>query len=43
MKPNAASQCARLLAHFKKGGTITSFEAYKRFKITQLAARITDL
>ena len=43
MKPTTASQCARLLAHFKKGGTITSFEAYKRFKITQLAARITDL
>ena len=37
------SQCARLLAHLKAGGSVTSFEAYDLFKITQLAARITDL
>lgn len=37
------SQCRRLLAHFRAGGSVTSYEAYKRFKITQLAARITDL
>ena len=37
------SQCARLLAHFKAGGSVTSFEAYDLFKITQLSARITEL
>lgn len=37
------SQCARLLAHFKAGGTVTSYEACAKFGITQLAARITDL
>ena len=37
------SQCARLLAHLKAGGSVTSFEAYDLFKITQLAARITEL
>ena len=34
------SQCARLLAHFKASGTVTSYEAYAKFGITQLAARI---
>ncbi|QMT48197.1 helix-turn-helix domain-containing protein [Neisseria bacilliformis] len=37
------SQCARLLAHFKAGGSVTSFEAYDLFKITQLSARIMEL
>ena len=37
------SQVNRLLAHFKGGGTVTSFEAYERFWITQLGARIKEL
>lgn len=37
------SQCARLPAHFKAGGSVTSFEAYDLFKITQLSARIMEL
>ena len=37
------SQVNRLLAHFKGGGTVTSFEAYERFGITQLGARIKEL
>ena len=37
------SQCARLLAHLKAGGSVTSYEAYAKFGITQLAARITEL
>ena len=37
------SQVNRLLAHFNGGGTVTSFEAYERFGITQLGARIKEL
>ena len=37
------SQVNRLLAHFNGGGTVTSFEAYERFDITQLGARIKEL
>ena len=37
------SQVNILLAHFKGGGTVTSFEAYERFGITQLGARIKEL
>ena len=37
------SQCARLLAHLKAGGSVTSYEAYAKFGITPLAARITEL
>ncbi|MGF6148996.1 Uncharacterised protein [Kingella potus] len=37
------SQCARLLEYLQAGGSVTSFEAYAKFGITQLAARITEL
>lgn len=37
------TQCDRLLAHFKAGNTITSFEAYLKFGITQLGRCISDL
>ena len=37
------SQVNILLAHFNGGGTVTSFEAYERFDITQLGARIKEL
>jgi len=37
------TQCDRLLRHFEKGGTITSFEAYTKFGITQLGRCIADL
>jgi len=33
----------RLLAHFKDGGNITTFEAYTKFGITQLGRSISDL
>lgn len=37
------TQDARLLRHFRNGGTITSFEAYTNFGITQLGRCISDL
>lgn len=37
------SQKQKLLSHFKQGGTITSFTAYLKFGITQLATRISEM
>lgn len=37
------SQADRLLEHFKRGGTVTSLEAYQQHGITQLATRISEL
>ncbi|UOO77950.1 helix-turn-helix domain-containing protein [Neisseria sp. Dent CA1/247] len=37
------SQCKMVLSHFKNGGSLTSYEAYAKFGITQFAARIKDL
>lgn len=37
------SQVNLLAEHFKRGGSITSYEAYAKFGITQLAARITEI
>ncbi len=39
----AKTECERLLKHFKAGGTLTSFEAYAKFGITQLGRCISDL
>ena len=39
---DTTSQVNKLLAHLR-GGTVTSFEAYERFGITQLGARIKEL
>ena len=33
----------RILEHFKKYGTLTSMEAFERYGITRLAARISEL
>ena len=40
---DTTSQVNKLLAHLRGGGTVTSYEAYAQFGITQLAARITDI
>ena len=40
---SAATQCNRILAHLKKGLTITSLEALKLFGCMRLASRISDL
>jgi len=37
------TQTERLLSWFNEGGTITSFEAYLNFRITQLGRCIDDL
>lgn len=37
------TQCKQIVDHIRKKGYITSLEAYQNLKITQLAARITDL
>lgn len=37
------TQCKQIVDYIRKKGCITSFEAYQNLKITQLAARITDL
>lgn len=37
------TQCKRIVDYIRKNGYITSFEAYQKLKVTQLAARITDL
>lgn len=37
------SQCKRIVAYIREKGCITSLEAYQKLKVTQLAARITDL
>lgn len=38
-----ATQCAKILAHLKKGLTITSLEALQMFGCMRLASRISDL
>lgn len=38
-----ATQCAKILAHLKKGLTITSLEALRFFGCMRLASRIHDL
>ena len=40
---SAATQCNRILAHLKKGLTITSLEALQMFGCMRLASRISDL
>ena len=40
---SAATQCNRILAHLKKGLTITSLEALQMFGCMRLASRIHDL
>lgn len=40
---NKQTQCKRIVEYIRKKGHITSLEAYQRLKVTQLAARITDL
>ena len=37
------SQCKRIVKYIREKGCITSLEAYQKLKVTQLAARITDL
>lgn len=37
------TQCKRIVAYIREKGCITSLEAYQKLKVTQLAARITDL
>ncbi len=37
------TQCKQIVDYIRKKGYITSFEAYQNLKVTQLAARITDL
>ena len=40
---DTATQCKRIIDYIRANGHITSLEAYEKLKITQLAARITDL
>ena len=37
------TQCKKIVAYIRENGHITSYEAYAKLHITQLAARITDL
>lgn len=37
------TQCKRIIDYIRQNGHITSYEAYAKLHITQLAARITDL
>ena len=37
------TQCKRIVEYIREKGCITSLEAYQKLKVTQLAARITDL
>ena len=37
------TQCKQIVAYIREKGCITSLEAYQKLKVTQLAARITDL
>lgn len=37
------TQCKRIVDYIREKGCITSLEAYQKLKVTQLAARITDL
>ena len=40
---DTATQCKQIIDYIRENGHITSLEAYEKLKITQLAARITDL
>ena len=40
---SAATQCNRILAHIKKGLSITSLEVLQMFGCMRLASRISDL
>nr|DAK49038.1 MAG TPA: helix-turn-helix domain protein [Caudoviricetes sp.] len=40
---DTATQCKRIIDYIRANGHITSYEAYAKLDITQLAARITDL
>lgn len=40
---DTATQCKRIIEYIRENGHITSYEAYAKLHITQLAARITDL
>jgi len=40
---DTATQCKRIIDYIRANGHITSYEAYAKLHITQLAARITDL
>lgn len=42
-KTSSDSQCAKILAWLKAGGTITSLEALYKFGCLRLASRISDL
>ena len=37
------TQCKQIVEYIREKGCITSLEAYQKLKVTQLAARITDL
>ena len=37
------TQCKQIVEYIREKGHITSLEAYQKLKVTQLAARITDL
>lgn len=37
------TQCKRIIEYIRENGHITSYEAYAKLRVTQLAARITDL
>lgn len=37
------TQCKRIVEYIRENGHITSYEAYAKLRVTQLAARITDL
>ena len=37
------TQCKKIVEYIRANGHITSYEAYAKLDVTQLAARITDL
>ena len=37
------TQCKKIVEYIRVNGHITSYEAYEKLEVTQLAARITDL
>jgi hypothetical protein len=41
LKPH--SQCERILAHLSAGRTLTTLQAFKRWQITTLSQRCTEL
>lgn len=41
--PETLSQCNMILKLLQSGGSVTSYEAYAKFGITQLGARIKEL